>query len=62
METPKTGSRLSASGNAGANRIAVEYAQSFWTTISTPLSVSESGDPFDSAEFSRPASAGGAAR
>lgn len=62
LETPKTGSRLSASGNAGANRIAVEYAQSFWTTISTPLSVSESGDPFDSAEFSRPASAGGAAR
>ena len=57
LETPKSVPKISAAGRAGLNRIAVEYSQSFWTTISTPLSVSETGDPFDSAEFSRPAAA-----
>lgn len=52
IETPKAGSELSIAGNGGENRLAVEYGQSFWTTISTPLTVAKKGaNVFNSVKF-----------
>lgn len=55
LDTPQKGTSLKIATKRGQNRLIIEYKQDFWTTVITPLTVSEQNDPFKSVKFDRPA-------